>query len=75
MERRWAEDEQSDRAKFLKEERNRRENYQKRKETLNDPIVMPEESKELSDYEKIREINMRNEALAAAGFDWRQFCI
>ena len=42
----WAEDEQSDWAKYLKEERNRkaRENYQKRKEALNEPIVMPEES-------------------------------
>ena len=31
---------------------------------------MPEESKELSEYEKIRETNIkeRNEALAAAGF-------
>ena len=61
LERKWAEDEQSDWAKYLKEERNRkaRENYQKRKEALNEPIVMPEESKELSEYEKIREMNMK----------------
>ena len=79
MERKWAEDEQRDWAKYLKEERNRkaRENYQKRKEALNEPIVMPEESKELSEYEKIREMNIkeRNEALAAAGFDWKPSCI
>ena len=79
MERRWAEEEQSDWAKFLKEERNRkaRENYQKRKEALNEPIVIPEESKELSEYEKIREMNIkeRNEALAAAGFGWKPSCI
>ena len=45
LERKWAEDEQSDWAKYLKEERNRkaRENYQKRKEALHEPIVMPEE--------------------------------
>ena len=49
LERKWAKDEQNDWAKYLKEERNRkaRENYQKRKEALNEPIVMPEESKEL----------------------------
>ena len=36
LERKWAEVEQSDWAKYLKEERNRkaRENYQKRKEAL-----------------------------------------
>ena len=66
-------------SKYLKEERNRkaRENYQKRKEALNEPIVMPEESKELSEYEKIREMNFkeRNEALAEAGFDWKPSCI
>ena len=38
---------------------------------------MPEESKELSEYEKIREMNIkeRNEALAAAEFDWMPSCI
>ena len=38
---------------------------------------MPEESKELSEYEKIREMNFkeRNEALAKAGFDWKTSCI
>ena len=38
---------------------------------------MPEESKELSEYEKIREMNIkaRNKALAAAGFDWKPSCI
>ena len=75
MERKWAEDEQSDWAKYLEEEKNQkaRENYQKRKEALNQPIVMPEESKELSEYEKIREMNFkeRNEAVAEAGFDWK----
>ena len=78
LERKWAKDEQNDWAKYLKEERNRkaRENYQKRKKALNEPIVMPEESKELSEYEKIREMNFkeRNEALAEAGFDWKPPC-
>ena len=34
---------------------------------------MPGESKELCEYEKIGEINIKegNEALAAAGFDWK----
>ena len=78
LERKWAEDEQSDWAKYLKEERNKkaRETYQKRKEALNETIIMPEESKELSEYERIREMNIkeRNEALAAAGFDWKPSC-
>ena len=44
LERKWAEDEQSDWAKYLKEERNSkaRENYQRRKEALKEPIEMPE---------------------------------
>ena len=75
LERRWAEDEQGDWNKYWKEERNRRarENYQKRKEALMEPIMMPEEPEELSEYEKIREMNIkeRNDALAAAGFAWK----
>ena len=70
MERKWAEDEQSDWAKYLKDERNRkaREAYQRRKEALMEPIEMPDWP-ELSEYEKIRERNIkeRNDALAAAG--------
>ena len=79
MEKKWAEDEQSDWAKYLEEERNKkaRENYQKQNEALIEPIVMPGESKELNEYEKIREMNIkeRNEALVAAGFDWKPSCI
>ena len=78
MERKWAEEEQSDWAKYWKEERNRRarESYQKRKEALMVPIEMPDEPEELSEYEKIREriINARNDALAAACFRWKPFC-
>ena len=78
MERKWAEDEQSDWAKYWKDERNRkaRELYQRRKEALKEPIEMPDEPQELSEYEKIREkiIKERNDALAAAGFNWKPLC-
>ena len=48
MERKWAEEEQSDSDKYWKDERNRkaRELYQKRKEALKEPIEMPEEPEE-----------------------------
>ena len=38
-----------------------------------EPIVMPDCSEELSEYEKIRERNIkeRNDALATAGFKWK----
>ena len=54
-----------------------RDNYQKRQEALKEPIVMPDEPKELSEYEKIQEMNIkeRNDALAAAGFDWKPSCM
>ena len=75
FERKWAEDEQNDWAKYLKDERNRkaREAYQRRKEALMEPIEMPDWPEELSEYEQIREriIKERNDALAAAGFKWK----
>ena len=46
-----------------------RENYKKRKEALSEPIIMPEV--ELSEYEKIREQNIkeRDEAFRSMGFE------
>ena len=40
-------------------------------------LLCQESQKKLSEYEKIREMNIkeRNEALAAAGFDWKSSCI
>ena len=74
----WAEDEQTEWKSYWKEERNRRarENYQRRKEALKEPIEMPEVSEELSEYEKIREMNIkeRNDALAAARYMWQPSC-
>ena len=72
MEARWAKEELEDWNTFNREERNRkaRESYQKRKEALQEPVVMPDEPVEMSEYEKIREriIQDRKEAMAAAGY-------
>ena len=65
----WYSEMEADRKKEIKEERNRvaREKYQKQREELQKPIEVPEF--ELSEYEKIREQNIRDckEALRAAG--------
>ena len=78
LELRWSEQENNDWNNYWKEERNKRarENHQKRKEALKEPIVMPDEPEELCEYEKIREriIKERNDALAAAGFKWQPLC-
>ena len=71
VEQKWREEETEHQALYFKVKRNERarEIFRKRKEALKQPIEMPE----MSEYEKIRERNIkaREEALAAAGFRWK----
>lgn len=74
LQRKWSQEQFDEMALYYKEEKNRkaRESYQRRKEALQTPIEWKEET-ELSEYEKIRESNIRERegALAAAGFTWK----
>ena len=53
LERKWADDEESEWNKYLKEERIRKA---REKEALMVPIVLPGGPEEFSEYEKIREM-------------------
>ena len=68
-------DETEQRAIYYKAKRNEKakEIYHKRKEALKQTIEIPEIESEMSEYEKIRERNIkeREEALAAAGLTWK----